>query len=88
LKRLYGAHDPSTSSAAYNLACIYARQGHHEEALSNLRESIEIGLSVHNGLHVADDEDLKSLHGDPRFEALAAEAHKQALAQQAKTAQP
>jgi serine/threonine protein kinase len=88
LKRLYGARDASTSNAAYNLACIYARQGRREEALSYLRESIDIGLSVHNGLHVAEDEDLKSLHGDPRFEALAAEAHKQALAQQGKTAQP
>jgi hypothetical protein len=42
-------------------------------------------LSVSNGLHIPADEDLKFLHGDARFEALAAEAHKQALAQQAKT---
>jgi hypothetical protein len=38
-------------------------------------------------LHVAEDEDLKSLQGDPRFAALAAEAHKQALALQTKPAQ-
>jgi hypothetical protein len=37
------------------------------------------------GLVVAQDEDLKSLRGDPRFEALADEAHKQAAAQQAKS---
>jgi hypothetical protein len=36
---------------------------------------------------MAEDEDLKSLHGDPRFAALAAETHKQALAQQTKPAQ-
>jgi|HubBroStandDraft_6_1064221.scaffolds.fasta_scaffold00083_8 serine/threonine protein kinase len=88
LKRLYGGHDPSISSAAYNLACIYARQRRREEALVYLRESVDIGLSVSNGLHIPEDEDLKFLHGDPRFETLAAEAHKQALTQQAKTTQP
>jgi serine/threonine protein kinase len=85
LQRLYGLHDPSIASSAYNLACIYAREGRREEALSSLRQAVDVGLQVHMGLVVAQDEDLKSLRGDPRFEALAAEAHKQAAAQQAKS---
>jgi eukaryotic-like serine/threonine-protein kinase len=85
LQRLYGTHDLSTASSAYNLACIYAREGRREEALASLRQSVNIGLQVHMGLVVAQDEDLKSLRGDPRFDALAAEAHKQAAAQQAKS---
>ena len=79
MRRLYGLHDPNTSSTAYNLACTYALQGRREEALSYLEQSIQSGLIVREGLHVSDDEDLKSLHGDPRFEALATEAKSQAL---------
>jgi eukaryotic-like serine/threonine-protein kinase len=82
VRRLYGVHDPNTSTAAYNLACMYALQGRREEALSYLEQSIQYGLIVRTGLHISEDEDLKSLHGNPRFEALAAEAHGQALHQQ------
>jgi serine/threonine protein kinase len=81
-RRLYGPHDPNTSNTAYNLACTYALQGRREEALSYLEQSIQSGLIVREGLHVSDDEDLKSLRGDPRFEALAAEAKSQALQSQ------
>ena len=81
-QRLYGPHDPNTSNTAYNLACTYALQGRREEALSYLEQSIQSGLIVREGLHVSDDEDLKSLRGDPRFEALAAEAKSQALQSQ------
>jgi tetratricopeptide (TPR) repeat protein len=84
LRRLYGAHDANTSDAAYNLACMYALQGRREEALASLEQSIQYGLLIREGLHVSDDEDLKSLHGDPRFEALAAEAKTQAIEAQRK----
>jgi len=79
LRRLYGVHHPNTSNAAYNLACMYALQGRREEALSSLEQSIQYGLLVRIGLKISEDEDLKSLHGNPRFEALAAEAKRQAL---------
>jgi eukaryotic-like serine/threonine-protein kinase len=79
LRRLYGVHHPDTSNAAYNLACMYALQGRREEALSFLEQSIQYGLLVRIGLKVSEDEDLKSLHGNHRFEALAAEAKMQAL---------
>jgi eukaryotic-like serine/threonine-protein kinase len=84
VRRLYGVHDPNTSTASYNLACMYALQGRPEEALSYLEQSIQYGLIVRTGLHISEDEDLKSLHGNPRFEDLAAEAHRQALHQQKK----
>jgi hypothetical protein len=66
--------------AAYNLACMYALQGRREEALSSLEQSIQYGLLVRIGLKISEDEDLKSLHGNPRFEALAAEAKKASAA--------
>jgi hypothetical protein len=62
------------SNAVYNLACMYALQGRREEALSFLEQSIQYGLLVRIGLKISEDEDSKSLHGNPRFEALAAEA--------------
>ena len=78
-RRLWGDRNPTTTMNAYNLACIYALQGRSSEALSYLQQSIRNGLLVHVGLHVAEDEDLKSLRGNARFEALAAEAHSRAL---------
>jgi non-specific serine/threonine protein kinase/serine/threonine-protein kinase len=80
LRRTLGEHSPSVSSVTYNLACIYALQGNREEALFYLRQAMDLGLSVHSGLHIYDDEDLKSLRGDPRFEALAKKAHERAVA--------
>jgi eukaryotic-like serine/threonine-protein kinase len=82
LHRTVGDHDPFTANATYDLACIYALQGRREEALAYLRQAIEDGLDVHGGLHIAQDEDLKSLRGDPRFEALANQAHEKAVADQ------
>jgi tetratricopeptide (TPR) repeat protein len=83
LRRTVPAHDPALSNALYDLGCIYALQGRREEALAYLHQAVENGLSVHSVSHIAEDEDLKSLRGDPRFEALAAEAVKRAAAQQA-----
>ncbi len=56
----------------YYLASIAAIQGRHDEALSLLRESIDGGLAPRNSLGMARDPDLKSLQGDPRFDALVA----------------
>lgn len=86
LRRTVPDHDPAFSNALYDLGCIYALQGRREEALAYLRQAVENGLSVHSVSHIAEDEDLKSLRGDPRFEALAAEAVKRAAPQQAQPA--
>jgi tetratricopeptide (TPR) repeat protein len=52
----------------YNRACILAQTGHHEEAISTLRRSLECGFS--NFYHIAWDPDLDSLRELPEFVAL------------------
>lgn len=52
----------------YNWACILAQTGHHEEAISTLRRSLECGFS--NFYHIAWDPDLDSLRELPEFVAL------------------
>jgi hypothetical protein len=58
----------------YNLACYAARQGRGDEALSLLRDAVEHG----DGLDIPTDPDLKSLHGDPRFDKLVAKVKEHA----------
>ncbi|HWE83308.1 MAG TPA: serine/threonine-protein kinase [Terracidiphilus sp.] len=69
------------ADAWYELACAAAVAGRHEEAIEYLRRAIEQGYANPDG--VATDPDLKSLHGDPRFDALLAKA-RQAAASNAK----
>lgn len=59
-----------TDSAAerYNAACGYALLGQKEKALDWLDRAIQAGVSDRR--RVEADEDLASLHGEPRFEAL------------------
>jgi serine/threonine protein kinase len=75
-RRVNGPDHPETALCVYNLACIKALAGHKEEALVILRQCLEHGMPVHTALHIESDEDLKSLQGDPRFDAIVAEAHK------------
>jgi hypothetical protein len=49
---------------------------HHDEALGYLRQAFEHGYS--NSDAIAADTDLKSLHGDPRFNALIAKVRQTA----------
>jgi len=51
--------------------------GHRDEAFEYLGHAIDYGLSAEE---VADDPDLKPLHGDPRFTALLARAKEKAAA--------
>ena len=53
--------------AAYNLACGYAKLGRKEDAL----RSLEMAVNEGGGTGMATDEDLQSLRGEPRFQALA-----------------
>jgi eukaryotic-like serine/threonine-protein kinase len=69
------------SNAWYNFACGAAVAGRHGKALGYLREAIEHGLN--NPDAIAADPDLKSLHGNPGFDTLVAEA-RQATAPTAK----
>jgi eukaryotic-like serine/threonine-protein kinase len=75
-RRVLGPEHPATAMESYNLGCIMALQGRRDEALSFLREAVEHGL--HNYAGIDNDPDLKSLHGDPRFAALVADARQAA----------
>jgi len=67
-RRVLGPEHPDTITATYNLACYAARNGKRDEALSLLREAVARG----GGRQMQTDPELKSLHSDPRFIALAA----------------
>jgi eukaryotic-like serine/threonine-protein kinase len=75
-KRVLGPEHSDTAGTMYNLACNAALAGHREEALALLKEALAHGLSPLTKQHIAEDSDLKSLHGNPEFEALLATAQK------------
>ena len=77
-RRVFGPDHPDTATSTYNLACIMARQGRPDEAISLLQQAVEHGLRVYTALGMDKDPDLKSLHGDPRFDALVAKARQAA----------
>jgi len=81
-RHVLGPDYPDTALSVYNLACLEARQGRRNEALSLLRETVDHGLSPAQDVDMEKDPDLKSLHGDPRFTALVAHAKEKAAAQQ------
>jgi serine/threonine protein kinase/tetratricopeptide (TPR) repeat protein len=58
--------------AWYNFACVAAAANDRAEAVRHLREAIAHGYKDID--HMRIDEDLKSLHGDPGFEAILKEA--------------
>ncbi|MFT5734876.1 MAG: tetratricopeptide (TPR) repeat protein [Paracoccaceae bacterium] len=59
---------PLDPNVRYNLACSQALLGLHDEACSTLETAFELGYD--DAPHLRDDDDLSSLHGLPRFEAL------------------
>jgi non-specific serine/threonine protein kinase/serine/threonine-protein kinase len=79
-RRVLGPDHPETALSIYNLSCIKARHGRRDEALSLLREAVEHGLAAYVELGMEKDSDLRSLHGDPRFDALLTEAKTRAAA--------
>ncbi|HMH05580.1 MAG TPA: tetratricopeptide repeat protein [Terriglobales bacterium] len=72
--RLLGPDSPRTADTTYNLACLAVRRGRRDEAFSFLRGAIQHGLSPAQAVGMETDPDLKSLHGDTRFETIIAEA--------------
>jgi len=61
--------------AWYNFACGAVFAGHRDEAFEYLGRAVDYGFSAED---MADDADLKPLHGDPRFTALLARAKEKA----------
>ncbi len=59
-------------TAYYNQACGYALAGDKERAFASLRKALDSGFDQPGTL--SRDDDLESLHGDPRFAALKKEA--------------
>lgn len=55
---------------AYNIACNAALTGHKEPALEWLQKAFDAGFTSYT--HAQEDADLKSLHGDPRFNKILA----------------
>ncbi|MGA7524463.1 MAG: serine/threonine-protein kinase [Acidobacteriaceae bacterium] len=73
-RRVLGPEHPYTAVVAYNLACILGHENRRSEALSVLQQALDHGLPPYVALGMDKDPDLKSLRGDPRFEALVARA--------------
>ena len=71
--RVLGPDHPVTASTKYNLACNAALSGRRDVAIAMLRDALDHGLSVDTAVGMSQDDDLKSLRGDPRFAALVAE---------------
>jgi non-specific serine/threonine protein kinase/serine/threonine-protein kinase len=80
-RRILGPDHPDTALPVYNLAIVKTREGKAAEALRLLREAIDHGLTARNSLGIEKDSDFKSLHGDPRFDALVAYAKEHAAVQ-------
>ena len=79
-KRVFGSESREPAITTYNLACVAALRGQRNLALSLLREAVDHGLMPSQNLAISQDTDLKSLHGDPRFDALVAHAKERAAA--------
>ncbi len=56
---------PEDATAHYNHACSLARCGRADDAFAALERSLALGYD--DVEHLREDEDLVSLHGDPRF---------------------
>ena len=72
-RQVLGPDHPETAGSTYNLALMAERQGQRDEALSLLREAINHGLGPNELAGMKDDDDLKSMRGDQRFQAILAQ---------------
>ena len=55
-------------AATYNIACGYALEGNRDKAFEWLRKAADAGFPLSR--YLAGDDDLESLHSDPRYAAL------------------
>jgi tetratricopeptide (TPR) repeat protein len=73
-RRTLGETSSGVFELMYGLACTTALEGKRAEAIDWLRQSVSHGYRDADWM--TKDSDLLSLHGDPRFEAVVAEARK------------
>ncbi len=60
-----------TGRAYYDLACVAALQGDRRKAIDSVARAMELGVPKED---ILSDRDLLSLHGDPGFQSLMAQA--------------
>jgi serine/threonine protein kinase len=80
--RVVGPDSPDAAISTYNLGAVAAHRGQPDVALALLREAVDHGLPPDGDLGIDSDPDLKSLHGNPHFEALVTYAKQRATAAQ------
>lgn len=68
---------PNCARAHYNLACTHALLNKREDAFKTLERAVELGFR--DAEHMANDDDLASLHNDVRFTELLAFARMNAV---------
>ena len=76
IDQLTKAHESTVAMAWYDFACVAAAANDRDGAVNDLRTAIENGYNDADHLRV--DDDLKSLRGDRRFQALLASVSKTA----------
>jgi hypothetical protein len=79
-RRVLGIAHPDTIDSAYKLACVLALTHHSDESIALLTDAVNHGLDAKTLAGLETDADLKSLHGDPGFEALLTKAKSRAAA--------
>ena len=84
-RRILGPGHPDTVDSVYDLARALALTMKREESLSLLRDAVNHKVNADEANELEKSADWKSLRGDPRFEALVAEAQKRAAANVQKT---
>ena len=73
-----------TAYASYSIGALYAAEGQKAAAIAELKHAIDHGLTADSCLNMQTDTQLKSLKGDPDFNAVLADARQHAAAQAAK----
>ena len=76
--RVMGRDHVGTAEAGYDLGTAYAAEGKKAEAIATLTNAVDHGLQRSSDLEILTDPELKSLKGDPAFEALLVDARQHA----------
>jgi non-specific serine/threonine protein kinase/serine/threonine-protein kinase len=81
LRQTLGPSHPDVARSLYSLGALALRQGDRKKALDYLRQAMDHGLTGGDWIPMAEDDELKSLRGDPAFETLINEEKARASAQ-------
>ncbi|MGB2591944.1 MAG: serine/threonine-protein kinase [Candidatus Acidiferrum sp.] len=81
-QRTLGPDNRETAISRYALGTVAAARGQRDKAFSFLHEAVDHGLPGFALVGMEKDPDLKALHGDPRFDALVAQAKERAAGAQ------